>query len=106
MAGGYHVDVEQLRAHARNLEAIRERLAAVNAAGAGITQDDQVYGRLCGWIAGVLENRRVRQSELLAQAVENLARAAQGLRATADEYEELEHTNTGLIRSAGGEGTA
>ncbi|HEY8372663.1 MAG TPA: type VII secretion target [Pseudonocardiaceae bacterium] len=106
MADGYHVDVEQLRAHARNLEAIKERFAAVKAASAHIARDDQAYGLLCGWIAGVLEERHVKQDELLARAEENLALAAQELQATANEYEDLEYTNAGLIRSAGGEGSS
>jgi hypothetical protein len=104
MGDGYNVDVEQLRAHAGNVEAIQARFGAVQSASAHIAQDDQAYGLLCGWISGVLEGRHVRQDELIAYVEENLALAAASLRASADDYEAVEDTHAGLIRSAGGEG--
>ncbi|TVT53294.1 hypothetical protein FNH05_12035 [Amycolatopsis rhizosphaerae] len=100
MGEGYHVDVEQLRAHAANVEAIKDRFGAVKAAGTRIARDDQAYGLLCGWIAAVLEDRHTRQGELFSYVEENLALVAQSLRTTAEEYEALEDRHTGLIRSA------
>ncbi|MDQ4039237.1 MAG: type VII secretion target [Actinomycetota bacterium] len=106
MGDGYNVDVEQLRAHARNVDAIQARFGAVRSASGHIAQDDQAYGLLCGWIAGVLEGRHTRQDELIAYVEENLALVATALRVSVDDYEAVEDTNAGLIRSAGGEGTA
>lgn len=103
MGNGYQVDVEQLRAHARNIEAIRARFEAVKSASAHITQDDEAYGLLCGWIAGVLEGRHVTQDELVSYAEENLTLMAEALRKAADEYEAIEGTNADLVHSAGGE---
>ena len=101
MGDGYVVDVEQIRAHARNVEAIWARFDAVKTASAHIAQDDQAYGLLCGWIAAVLEGRHTRQDELLAQVEENLALVAEELSSTADEYTEVEESNARSITAAG-----
>jgi hypothetical protein len=87
MGDGYTVNPEELRAHAANLEALKDRFAAVKSASTHITQDDQAYGLLCGWISAVLEGRHQKQDQLVAFAEENLALAARSLRASADEYE-------------------
>jgi hypothetical protein len=99
---GYDVSVEQLRAHAGNVDAIRARFDAVKSASAHIAQDDQAYGLLCGWIAGVLEGKHARQDELIAYVQENLRLVVEGLRGTADDYESVDSANADLIRSAGG----
>jgi hypothetical protein len=92
MADGYTTDVEQIRAHAKNLETLRQRFDAVKAASSHIAQDDQAYGLLCGWIAGLLEGRHNRQDELIAYVEENLSLAAKSLRDTADDYESRDRT--------------
>ncbi len=88
MVDDYTVDVEQLRAHATNIESLKERFAAVKAASTHIAQDDQAYGLLCGWISAILEGRHQKQDELVAYVEENLALVAKSLRDTADDYEE------------------
>jgi hypothetical protein len=101
MVDGFHVDIEQLRAHARNVEAIRARFAAVKSASAHIAQDDQAYGLLCGWIAGVLEGRHTKQDELIAYVEESLELVAAELGFSAEDYEALDGGATDLIRKAG-----
>lgn len=85
---GYVVDPEQLRAHASNLEAFQSRFEAIQSASSHIAQDDEAYGLLCGWISGILEERHVRQDGLVAYVEENIALAAESVRAAADAYEE------------------
>ncbi|MEU7527022.1 hypothetical protein AB0A74_14920 [Saccharothrix sp. NPDC042600] len=102
MGDGYIVDVEQIRAHARNVEAIRARFDAVKTASAHIAQDDQAYGLLCGWISAVMEGRHTRQDELIAQVEENLALVVEELGAGADEYTDVEESNARSITAAGG----
>jgi hypothetical protein len=97
----YEVDTEQLRTHAANVDAIKERFAAVKAASAHIAQDDQAYGLLCGWIAGVLEGRHTTQDELHSFAENNLALVAQELRQSADDYDAMEDDNKRRIHAAG-----
>jgi hypothetical protein len=97
----YEVNTEQLRAHAANIDAIKARFAAVKGASAHIAQDDQAYGLLCGWIAGILEGRHTRQDELLAFAENNLALVAQELRQSADDYDAMEDDNKRRINAAG-----
>jgi hypothetical protein len=104
MGDGFDVDFAQLRAHAANVEAIQARFAAVQSASAHIAQDDQAYGLLCGWIAGVLEDKHTRQDELIASVEENLALVATALRASADEYEAIEDANAAMLDSVGGGG--
>jgi hypothetical protein len=86
--GGYQVDPETLREHARNLENFKTRFEAVKNASAHIAQDDEAYGQLCAWIAGVLEERHTRQDGLVAYVEENIGLAAESIRAAADAYEE------------------
>ncbi|MEU4715387.1 type VII secretion target [Micromonospora purpureochromogenes] len=101
MGDGFAVDAEQIRAHARNIEALRERFAAVRAASAHIAQNEAAYGLLCGWISGVLEDRHARQDELIAYVEENLSLVAKGLRTTADNYDDADADADSTIRRAG-----
>ncbi|WP_433271626.1 type VII secretion target [Actinosynnema sp. CS-041913] len=103
MTDGYAVDVEQIRGHAANIEALKARFEAVKAASSHISGDDQAYGLLCGWISGVLEGRHVQQDEVVAYVEENLALAAESLRQTAAEYEAVEAEQaTSFSRIEGG----
>ncbi|MFI6783985.1 type VII secretion target [Micromonospora sp. NPDC050276] len=101
MTGGFEVDAEQIRQHARNIEALRARFGAVKNASAHITQDDAAYGLLCGWISGILESRHSRQDELIAYAEENLSLVVQGLRTTADNYANADVDSHNTIRQVG-----
>lgn len=101
MDGGFHVDIEQLRAHTRNVAAIQARFAAVKAASAHIAQDDQAYGLLCGWIAGVLEGRHTEQDNLIAYVEESLELIAAELGFTADDYGALDGGASDLISKVG-----
>ncbi|MGW5578430.1 type VII secretion target [Micromonospora chokoriensis] len=101
MEDGFAVDAEEIRAHARNIDALAARFAAVKAASAHIAQDDSAYGLLCGWIAGILESKHVRQDELFAGVEENLTLAATGLRRTADDYDAVDGDNASLITNVG-----
>ncbi|GAA3353577.1 MULTISPECIES: type VII secretion target [Saccharopolyspora] len=102
MADGFGVEADQLRAHAQKVEALQARFGAVKSASANIAQDDQAYGVLCSWIPGVLEGRHTKQDELLAFVEENLAQAAQALRATAEDYDRREVEAGEGFEAAGG----
>ena len=101
VADGFEVDAEQIRQHARNIEALRTRFAAVRNASAHIAQDDAAYGLLCGWISGVLEGRHTRQDELIAYVEENLSLVVKGLGTTADNYDNADADADTTIRRAG-----
>ena len=88
---GYEVDPEDLRAHARSLDEFAGRFDAVQSASSHIAQDDEAYGLLCGWIAGILEGRHVRQDGLVEYLKENIELAAESIRAAADAYEETDN---------------
>ena len=98
---GVTVDTGQIRAHARNIEALAGRIAAVKAASAHIAQDDTAYGLLCGWIAGILEGRHVRQDELIADLERNLTMVVDRLRQTAKHYEAAESDAAESMRTIG-----
>jgi hypothetical protein len=87
MAEGFHVDTSQLRSHAQNLEALRDRFRAVKAASAHIAQNDSAYGLLCSWMPAILEGRHTKQDELIAYAEENLTLVANDLRTVANGYD-------------------
>jgi hypothetical protein len=101
MSNGYVVRAEQLRAHADRVDRIQARFDAVKSASAHIQQNDQAYGLLCGWIAGILEGRHARQDELIDFAAENLSLAAEALRSAADLYESNDKENADFITAAG-----
>ncbi|MEJ2854142.1 MULTISPECIES: type VII secretion target [unclassified Saccharothrix] len=103
MGQGYHVDPEQIRQHAANVETVAARFGAVKSASGHIAGDAQAYGALCGWISGILEDRHRRQDELIAYVEENLDLVAKALRETAEYYELVEQGNSDLIRTSGGE---
>jgi hypothetical protein len=87
MADGHSVDPDQLRDHANQVEALADRLLAIQDASISIVQDDEAYGVLCGWISGLLEERHAEQDRLVNKAISNLTKSATELRATADDYE-------------------
>lgn len=87
MTQQFTVEPQQLRRHVARLEALADRFGAVKGASASIAQDPSAYGRLCGWIAGVLEERHARQNELIAYVEENLRLAARAVRQASEAYE-------------------
>jgi hypothetical protein len=101
MTDGFSVDVQQLRAHAAKIDAVQRRFAAVKAASGAIAQDDAAYGLLCGWIAGILERRHVRQDQLIAYVEENLRLAADALVRTGDDYDHVDSAVADNVRRAG-----
>ncbi|HUQ55838.1 type VII secretion target [Lentzea sp.] len=100
---GFHVEAEQLRSHAGNIDKIKQRLAKVKAASSHITADDQAYGLLCGWISGVLEGRHTDIDAVIATVEGNLELVAKELRASADAYETTDQDTVDRVRAAGGE---
>jgi len=103
VADGFEVATEQLRRHARNVDAVRDRFGAVKAASAHITQNDGAYGMLCSWMPRVLEGRHVSQNELIAYVEENLSLVAQRLRDNADAYEDADRSSADGIRAVADE---
>nr|CTQ92311.1 hypothetical protein [Kibdelosporangium sp. MJ126-NF4] len=104
MTDHFDVDVEQLRAHARNVDAIRTRFEAVKAASSHIAQDDQAYGLLCGWISGILEGKHARQDALIAQVEKNLDLVVKSLHLSADDYRAVEDSTASNLRTTGEQG--
>ncbi|WP_051772932.1 type VII secretion target [Saccharothrix sp. NRRL B-16314] len=88
---GFNVDIQQLRTHAQNVQAVRQRFDAVQAASSHIAQDSQAYGLLCGWISGVLEGRHRKQDELIAYVAESLDIATRELELSADAYDTVDN---------------
>ncbi|MEE6263806.1 type VII secretion target [Plantactinospora sonchi] len=101
MSDDYAVDTAQIRAHAAKLDDLHARFDAVKAASAHISQNDAAYGMLCGWIAGILEGRHVRQDQLVAYVQENLTLAAGSLRTVADNYDTTDSGVADLMARVG-----
>jgi hypothetical protein len=102
MAEGFAVDAEQLRTHVTKIDAVQQRFAAVKSASAAIAQDDAAYGILCGWISGILEQRHVRQDQLIAYVEENLRLASDALIRTSKDYDQVDDAAAQRLRRAGG----
>jgi excreted virulence factor EspC (type VII ESX diderm) len=101
LAEHFTVDIQQLRTHAQNVQAVRQRFGAVQGASAHIAQDDQAYGLLCGWISGVLEGRHQKQDELIAYVAENLDMVTDELEQTADAYDTLDNDGSDRMKEIG-----
>lgn len=102
MPDGFSADAQQIRAHAARIEAVQQRFGAVQAASAAIARDDAAYGMLCGWMAGILERRHVRQDNLIAYVAENLRLASDALIHTGQDYDEVDDAAAQRLRRAGG----
>jgi hypothetical protein len=87
MAEHFDVVTDDLRAHAANIDAVRERFAAVLSAIESVSQDDEAYGIICQFLPPVLADRQAEQKELTSMAQENLEMLAEAVRGTADDYE-------------------
>lgn len=99
---GYHAPVEDITKHAANIDALRERFSAIKAASSHIAQDDQAYGLLCGWIAGILEDKHVQVDDVIAYVEENLQLVAETLREAAQTYERMEDDSRSSFQAIGG----
>ncbi|NKE64112.1 hypothetical protein FXN61_48485 [Lentzea sp. PSKA42] len=99
---GFNVEAEQLRAHAGTVDAIAQRFAKVKSASSHITQDDQAYGVLCGWLPGKLEDRHKAIDDVIATVENNLKAVAKELRASADTYVTAEQDTVVRLRKAAG----
>jgi hypothetical protein len=98
---GFTADPAQIRAHAAKVAAIRERFGAISAASAAITRDDAAYGLLCGWMAGILDERLTSQRSIHAYVEENLRLAKESLLRTGRDYDDVDTAAADRIRSAG-----
>ena len=98
---GFKVDIQQLRTHAQNVQAVRQRFDAVQAASGHITGDDQAYGLLCGWISGVLEGRHRKQDDLIAYVAESLDIVSRELDLSADAYDTLDNDEADRLKQIG-----
>lgn len=101
MGDQFRVDIQQLRTHAQNVQAVRQRFDVVQSASADIAQNDQAYGLLCGWISGVLEGRHRKQDELLAYVAESLDIVTEELELTADAYDTVDNDGADRMREIG-----
>jgi hypothetical protein len=99
MGQGWSADPEQIRAHSENVALLRDRFAAVKSASTHISQNDEAYGLLCGWISGILESRHTKQDELIAYVEENLAIVTRELRRTAEIYESIDNDAAEKLRA-------
>jgi hypothetical protein len=98
----FHVTPEELRKHASNVEAVKNRFTAVKAASAHIQRNDQAYGLMCAWMTFTLDDRHTTTNDLIAFAEENLDIAARELRSSADHYEGVDSEQAVCIDRSGG----
>jgi hypothetical protein len=99
MAGHIDVVTDDLRTHATNIDAIRERFGAVLGAIDSVSQDNEAYGIICQFLPPVLAGRQSDQKELTGMAQENLELLAEALRTTADDYEAADEATAQEQRS-------
>lgn len=83
------VDPGLFRAHAVNLDVVRELLGEIRIAGREIGQDQSAFGSLCGWILSGLGDRYARHEKTVAYVEETLQLMVEGLRRVADGEQEL-----------------
>ncbi|PRY59609.1 type VII secretion target [Glycomyces artemisiae] len=95
MSDRFGVVPDDLRAHAANIDAVRERFADVLSAIDTIAQDNEAYGIICQFLPPILAGRQDEQKELTTMAEENLQLLADAVRATADDYEAADEAVAG-----------
>lgn len=102
MPSDFQVDAAQLFQHSAKVRAIGDRINAIRSASSSISQDDEAYGRLCGWMAAILEQRHAGQDQLYTYVQENLRLLAEALDATGRDYDAVDDDVQRRIRAAGG----
>jgi hypothetical protein len=90
VGAGFGVEPDELRLHARNLDAFQARFDRVAAASRHISGDGQAYGLLCAWIGLVLEGRHQRQDGLVTFAARNVSQVSRAIADQAATYEQAE----------------
>ncbi|WP_026924961.1 type VII secretion target [Glycomyces arizonensis] len=103
MSDRFSVVPDDLRGHAANIDAVRERFSAVLSAIDTVSQDNEAYGIICQFLPPILANRQDEQKELATLAQENLELLAEAVRSTADDYDAVDEAVAGEYNSIQGE---
>jgi hypothetical protein len=95
----FEVVTDDLRTHAANIDAVRQRFDAVLSAIDTVAQDNEAYGIICQFLPPILSNRQDEQKELTTMAQENLQLLAEAVRGTADDYDAVDEAVAGEYTS-------
>ncbi|MEV4822055.1 type VII secretion target [Micromonospora sp. NPDC049274] len=87
MTGGFEVDSQSLRVHARAVDDTADAMEECRRAASSIALGRDAYGRLCQLIPSLLHPIQEATIDSLGETVRALQEAADGLRTVSDRYE-------------------
>ncbi|SDE01195.1 type VII secretion target [Actinokineospora iranica] len=87
------VFVGELRAHATRLDALGERLSTAADAGRQVTMGTEAYGKICQFFVPVVQSISTPGIDAIAHTATTVAESAQGIRDTANAYEQNDQSN-------------
>jgi hypothetical protein len=87
---GYQVDRTELGTHAGSVDRIGDAVGQARDAGSTVTLGGDAYGKLCGWVPGLLAPFQQSCVDALAAAEEQLHDSASRLRGTGQTYGDVE----------------
>lgn len=95
-----NVVIESLRTHASKVDGVADRLDTAVAASQQVSLDNDAYGILCRPFAWMLDPVEEMGVEALRNAVKSMQQVADDVRATAEDYQQVDDRNSELIRGA------
>lgn len=102
MADGYEVLVDELRAHAARLDALRDQLNTAVDAARTVTLGTEAYGKICAFFVPAVNAVSEPGVEALGRTAETMGETATRVRDTATGYEQVEDANTRPFAGGGG----
>jgi uncharacterized protein YukE len=94
MPEGYDVTVDELRAHASRLDALRDQLNTAVDAGRQVTLGGEAYGVICSFFVPIVQAVSQPGLDALTEAATSMSNTANSVRDTSTTYENTEQANT------------
>ncbi|RRO12983.1 ESX-1 secretion-associated protein [Saccharopolyspora rhizosphaerae] len=97
MADEMNVVVEDLRAHASKVEGVVDQLNTAVDASQQVSMDNDAYGVLCRPFAWMIDLAEQNGVDALREAVTSMQRIAEDVRATAEDYQQVDDGGSELM---------
>ena len=97
----FHVDHEDLRAHARGVDEVAHSVSQAAATAAGVNLSGGAFGVLCGFLPPVLNTFAATSPSAIESAGNNLTYVAEAVRAMADDYRDSDEQIAARLRALG-----
>lgn len=98
----FHIDHEDLRAHARVVDDVGHGVAEAASAAATVNVSGGAFGIMCGFLPPILNGYIPQNQAAIAAAAGNLSSTAEAVRAMADDYRDTDEQIAARLKALGG----